>query len=191
MEPDFLLKIGIMTPMILMALSVHECAHAWTARSLGDSTADDQGRVSLNPFVHLDWMGAIAFVICGFGLAALARIPDEISLWRARTQADMLSLTALDAALLAERDDTRSVRLFEAADLASAAGRDEDAARWLRESVALGRTEPAVLAGYAVLLKKSGRPRGAALIWKDLAERADVDAGVRELARTKAAALAR
>ena len=64
-----LLHIGILTPMILMALSVHECAHAWTARFFGDPTAEDQGRITLNPLVHLDLMGALSFLICGFGWA--------------------------------------------------------------------------------------------------------------------------
>ena len=69
MSGDALFEFGIMAPMILMALTVHEAAHAWTARLFGDPTADRMGRVSLNPLVHLDLMGTLAFVICGFGWA--------------------------------------------------------------------------------------------------------------------------
>ncbi len=43
----------------LIALSVHEAAHAWTANRLGDPTAKLEGRVSLNPLKHLDLYGTI------------------------------------------------------------------------------------------------------------------------------------
>lgn len=52
---------------ILIALSVHECAHALAAFYMGDSTAKDQGRLTLNPFAHIDWMGLILLVLVGFG----------------------------------------------------------------------------------------------------------------------------
>ena len=69
MDASLLFTIGISAPMILLALSVHECAHAWTARLFGDPTADEQGRISLNPLVHIDPMGLLAFLFCGFGWA--------------------------------------------------------------------------------------------------------------------------
>jgi Zn-dependent protease len=68
-DNNLLFTIGISAPMILLALSVHECAHAWTARLFGDPTAEQQGRISLNPLVHLDLMGTLAFLFCGFGWA--------------------------------------------------------------------------------------------------------------------------
>lgn len=43
----------------LIALSVHEAAHAWTANRLGDPTARLQGRISLNPLKHLDLYGTV------------------------------------------------------------------------------------------------------------------------------------
>ncbi len=54
--------------ILLFSLSVHECAHAWTASRLGDHTARLQGRVTLNPIPHIDLLGTIifpAFVIFG------------------------------------------------------------------------------------------------------------------------------
>jgi Zn-dependent protease len=44
---------------ILIALTVHECFHAWVADRLGDPTARYLGRISLNPLVHLDPLGAL------------------------------------------------------------------------------------------------------------------------------------
>lgn len=48
----------ILVPMIL-SLTVHEFAHAWAAARLGDDTAAKQGRLSLNPWVHIDAFGTI------------------------------------------------------------------------------------------------------------------------------------
>lgn len=45
--------------VLLLSLTIHEAAHAWTADRLGDSTARLQGRVSLNPMVHADLIGTI------------------------------------------------------------------------------------------------------------------------------------
>ncbi|MDR2385979.1 MAG: site-2 protease family protein [Deltaproteobacteria bacterium] len=61
-----LLDIIILIPAILLALTVHEFAHAWVAWKLGDQTAWNLGRVSLNPIVHLDIMGTIVLVLTGF-----------------------------------------------------------------------------------------------------------------------------
>jgi Zn-dependent protease len=52
--------IGLMAyVMLLFSLSVHECAHGWTARLHGDDTAEREGRVSLNPTVHIDPLGTV------------------------------------------------------------------------------------------------------------------------------------
>ena len=45
--------------VLLISLSIHEAAHAWTADKLGDPTARMLGRVSLNPLVHIDWIGTV------------------------------------------------------------------------------------------------------------------------------------
>ncbi|MCB9638338.1 MAG: site-2 protease family protein [Myxococcales bacterium] len=55
---------------MLISLTFHEFAHAWTAYKLNDDTAYREGRVTLNPIVHLDLMGSIVFLISGgFGWA--------------------------------------------------------------------------------------------------------------------------
>ena len=48
---------------------IHECAHALTAKLLGDDTAEKRGRVTLNPFAHIDPMGAVLMFLCRFGWA--------------------------------------------------------------------------------------------------------------------------
>jgi Zn-dependent protease len=57
--------------VLLVSLSVHEAAHAWSADSLGDPTARTLGRVSLNPVVHIDPIGTILFPL----MAMVAGLP--------------------------------------------------------------------------------------------------------------------
>ena len=52
---------------ITLALTVHEYSHAQMADLLGDSTARDMGRLSLNPLRHLDPLGAFFIFVLGFG----------------------------------------------------------------------------------------------------------------------------
>ena len=56
-----------MLPGIIMALSFHEFAHAWVSDKLGDPTPRRQGRVTLNPLAHIDWIGFLALLLVGFG----------------------------------------------------------------------------------------------------------------------------
>lgn len=57
----------ITIPGILVGLSVHEFGHAFVAKLAGDDTAESQGRVSINPFDHVDWMGLAMLLVIGFG----------------------------------------------------------------------------------------------------------------------------
>ncbi|WP_309089323.1 site-2 protease family protein [Domibacillus sp.] len=54
---------------LLVAFTVHEFAHAYTAYKFGDDTAKNQGRLTLNPVHHLDPIGTIFILIAGFGWA--------------------------------------------------------------------------------------------------------------------------
>ncbi|MDR1570515.1 MAG: site-2 protease family protein [Oscillospiraceae bacterium] len=56
-------------PAVLIALILHECAHAYVAYRLGDPTAKELGRLTLNPARHLDIMGTILMIFAGFGWA--------------------------------------------------------------------------------------------------------------------------
>lgn len=63
------LEMALRIPVLLLALTVHEFAHAYTAFRLGDPTAQRMGRCSLNPFVHLDPIGALFLLIGPIGWA--------------------------------------------------------------------------------------------------------------------------
>lgn len=53
------IEIAISLFVLLFAITVHEAAHGWAAKRMGDSTAFDLGRVSLNPLVHIDPIGTV------------------------------------------------------------------------------------------------------------------------------------
>jgi Zn-dependent protease len=59
----------LLIPGLLVAVTVHELAHAVVADRLGDPTARRLGRLTLNPLPHIDPIGAIAFMLAGFGWA--------------------------------------------------------------------------------------------------------------------------
>lgn len=61
--------IVLLIPALVFSLSFHEFAHAWMAHRLGDSTAAQMGRLTLNPISHLDPVGSIALLLMGFGWA--------------------------------------------------------------------------------------------------------------------------
>lgn len=64
-----LISLLIHSFILLTCFPIHESAHALAAHWMGDDTAKNQGRISLNPFVHLDIWGAVAMVVMGFGWA--------------------------------------------------------------------------------------------------------------------------
>jgi Zn-dependent protease len=56
---------------LIFAFTIHECAHAWTASRLGDQTARQMGRVTLNPIKHLDPVGSVLLPL----IAAFSNFP--------------------------------------------------------------------------------------------------------------------
>ncbi len=65
----YILELILIAPTVLIALSFHECAHAFVAYKLGDPTAKYMGRLTLNPMRHFDPVGALCMLLCGFGWA--------------------------------------------------------------------------------------------------------------------------
>jgi len=60
---ELIQRISIMAVPILLAVTFHEYAHGWVADRLGDSTARLSGRLTFNPFKHLDFFGTIVFIL--------------------------------------------------------------------------------------------------------------------------------
>lgn len=65
----FIINLLLSIPPFILALSMHEAAHAWVADRCGDPTARYMGRLTLNPFAHIDPIGFAMLFIVGFGWA--------------------------------------------------------------------------------------------------------------------------
>jgi len=60
--------------VLFLGIPIHEWAHGWVAHLLGDETPELQGRLSMNPFVHLDPVGSLMILLTGFGWGRAARV---------------------------------------------------------------------------------------------------------------------
>jgi Zn-dependent protease len=67
LNADIIIAKILMLPGIIIGLSFHEFAHAWVSDKLGDPTPRRQGRVTINPLAHIDWIGFLALLLVGFG----------------------------------------------------------------------------------------------------------------------------
>ena len=66
-NPGALFSLLASIPGVLIAITFHEYAHGLAAYKLGDNTAKDEGRLSLNPLAHLDPIGTLMLLFAGFG----------------------------------------------------------------------------------------------------------------------------
>ncbi|MFR5071534.1 MAG: site-2 protease family protein [Bianqueaceae bacterium] len=74
---DFLIGLLYSIPAVLIAISMHEFAHGFVSYKLGDPTPKMDGRLSLNPFRHLDVMGTLCLLVAGFGWAKPVMVNPE------------------------------------------------------------------------------------------------------------------
>jgi Zn-dependent protease len=76
-------ELAILFPLLILSLALHEFAHAWVAYLLGDTTARNQGRLTLDPRAHLDPMGTVMLVLTlliGIGIGWAKPVP--VNPWR-------------------------------------------------------------------------------------------------------------
>jgi Zn-dependent protease len=69
MSLEMIRRFVLIFPAILFSLTIHEYAHGWIALRCGDRTAQDAGRLTMNPFAHLDLFGVIMMIFGPFGWA--------------------------------------------------------------------------------------------------------------------------
>lgn len=77
--------------VIFLTMPVHEFAHAFAAYKLGDSTQKYAGRLTLNPFAHIDWFGALCILLAGFGWAK----PVQVNPYYFKNQKSGMAITAI------------------------------------------------------------------------------------------------
>lgn len=102
-------QIIILAPPFLFALTIHEYCHGMVAYRLGDPTAHNLGRLTLNPLKHLDPLGVLAFIIMKIGWAKPVpvnpryfRNPLKDMIWVALAGPGANLLTAIASSLLAQ-----------------------------------------------------------------------------------------
>lgn len=84
---------------LIVAITVHEFAHAWSANRLGDPTPAIQGRLTLNPLAHLDPLGTLMLLIARFGWGKPV-VFDPFNLRHPRRDAAIISLAGPASNLL-------------------------------------------------------------------------------------------
>ncbi len=88
---EFLLQVFVLVFVTICCLPVHECAHAWMADRLGDSTGRLQGRININPMAHLSLQGTLMLFLFGFGYAR----PVPVNIRNFKNRKLYFALTAL------------------------------------------------------------------------------------------------
>ena len=86
-----LLRLLLQAVPALICIMVHEISHGLAAYALGDRTAKDQGRLSLNPLRHIDWIGLVMLLLFHFGWAK----PVQVDIRRFRHPKRDMAITAL------------------------------------------------------------------------------------------------
>lgn len=76
MNFDFIMILKII-PAAIIGLTIHEYSHAFMSYRLGDSTAKEQGRLTLNPIKHIDPIGFLLIIVAGFGWAKPVQFNPE------------------------------------------------------------------------------------------------------------------
>lgn len=98
MQEAELVKVVAVIAFLVLSLSVHEAAHAWTALKCGDTTARDLGRLTLNPVAHIDpfmsvLLPAVLYLTSGFLFGGARPVP--VAFHRLRNPWRDMSLVAL------------------------------------------------------------------------------------------------
>lgn len=114
-------------PGIVMGFTVHEFMHAWAADRLGDTTAREEGRLTLNPVKHIDPWGLLLLLVAGFGWARPVRF-DPSKFRHPRRDEVLVSLAGPGANVLLGLLCALLVRMLTAAGPAAAGAAGETVA---------------------------------------------------------------
>lgn len=89
--------LAIWAVPVLLAITVHEVAHGWVAYRLGDPTAAEAGRLTLNPFPHVDWLGTLVLplaMVASLGVAMGWAKPVPVDASRLRRPREQMAWVA-------------------------------------------------------------------------------------------------
>ncbi len=91
-----IIKLFFTVPILIISFTLHEMAHGLAAYVMGDKTAKYNGRLSLNPLNHIDWLGFLMLIISGIGWAK----PVPVDMYRFRDPKKGMAITALAGPLM-------------------------------------------------------------------------------------------
>lgn len=89
--------LAIWAVPVLLAITVHEVAHGWVAYRFGDPTASEAGRLTLNPFPHVDWLGTLVLplaMVASLGVAMGWAKPVPVDASRLRRPREQMAWVA-------------------------------------------------------------------------------------------------
>lgn len=89
--------LAIWAVPVLLAITVHEVAHGWVAYRFGDPTAAEAGRLTLNPFPHIDWLGTLVLplaMVASLGVAMGWAKPVPVDASRLRRPREQMAWVA-------------------------------------------------------------------------------------------------
>ena len=138
----FFVLILAVAVSLLIGITFHEAAHAYSANKLGDPTAARLGRITLNPKSHLDPTGTVMLLVAGFGWGKPVPV-NPLRLWNGRRGVAIVSAAgpATNLLLALAFASLFQVGLLEAGDFSRAELRTLDPGAWLN-----------IIATYSVLL---------------------------------------
>lgn len=100
MTKEAILQRVLMLIPLVLSLSFHEWAHAASARRLGDTTAQDQGRLTLNPLAHIDFIGTLLLPMLGVPFGWAKPVPVDPTKFRKGVSMGLgMALTAVSGPL--------------------------------------------------------------------------------------------
>lgn len=86
-----IIQLIFTVPVLIISFTLHELSHGLAAYIMGDKTAKYNGRLSLNPLKHIDWLGFLMLIIAGIGWAK----PVPVDMFRFRDPKKGMAITAL------------------------------------------------------------------------------------------------
>ena len=88
---NFLIELLLTIPVLILSFTLHELSHGITAYAMGDKTAKYNGRLSLNPLKHIDWLGFLLLLVAHIGWAK----PVPVNMYNFKDPKKGMAITAL------------------------------------------------------------------------------------------------
>ena len=96
---DYIIQLLLSVPVLILCFTLHEIAHGLAAYAMGDRTAKNTGRLSLNPLNHIDWLGFLLLLVARIGWAKPVPV-NMYNLKNPKTDMIFVSLAGITANFL-------------------------------------------------------------------------------------------